>query len=479
MDHVPCILCILTAFFAFLFMLILIALCAIRFYFYKNIKIRQVLKKGKFEFEKLPSSAYDVCIVGAGPGGSTAAYYLAKRGYKVLVLEKKMFPRDKYCGDAVCRPALDILEDMGVLKELKDNDEIKFAHRGGLVGPSGGSFIGGSIKQLSFSIAGAVKRLHLDERIVTSAQRAGAALIEKQEVISAELDKELGIWTVKSNDATYKSRMLICADGATSSLATKLGYCTEAPEGICSRAYVEGGTHNVDYDGVCFYQKKCLPGYSAIFRHPKDELNFCCYLIPCGPKGMCGNAKAADLPELHRKALTEDPFISRSMGPNAKIERMRAGPLRIGSQGVHQTYDDHLMIVGDAAGHIGPLTGEGIHNAMIGGREAATVIHEMLRNGDFSSNSTRVYEDRWMKKFGFDFPFSQAAGYMIWKYPIILDACVARMQRKGDAAMAKWGEVMTCGEPKSYFLNVTTAFPLVIEIVKQYFIQKVSGIFIK
>ena len=47
-----------------------------------------------------------------------------------------------------------------------------------------------------------------------------------------------------------KGRVLVCADGATSKLATKLGYCTEPPEGICSRAYVKGGTHNAKFDGA-------------------------------------------------------------------------------------------------------------------------------------------------------------------------------------------------------------------------------------
>lgn len=57
-------------------------------------------------------------IVGAGPGGSTTAFYLAKEGKKVLLLEKKKFPRDKICGDAVCKTAIEILMDMGVYEGL-------------------------------------------------------------------------------------------------------------------------------------------------------------------------------------------------------------------------------------------------------------------------------------------------------------------------------------------------------------------------
>ncbi len=50
-----------------------------------------------------------------------------------------------------------------------------------------------------------------------------------------------------------------------------------------------------DVTGVCFYQRESLPGYSAIFRHPNDELNFCYYLIPHGKDGMCGDVKVSHI----------------------------------------------------------------------------------------------------------------------------------------------------------------------------------------
>ena len=101
--------------------------------------------------------------------------------------------------------------------------------------------------------------------------------------------------------------------------------------------------------------------YAAIFRHPNDELNFCYYLIPCGKPGKCGDVSEADLARLHNDAIKKDPFISAALGPNAKMERMRVAALRLAGQGLTTTFDDHLLIIGDAAGHIDPLTGEGIH----------------------------------------------------------------------------------------------------------------------
>ena len=54
-----------------------------------------------------------------------------------------------------------------------------------------------------------------------------------------------------------KGRMLVIADGATSKLAMQMGYCTEPPKGVCSRAFIEGGTHNVDFDGVRLLYSIC------------------------------------------------------------------------------------------------------------------------------------------------------------------------------------------------------------------------------
>ena len=65
------------------------------------------------------SEIYDVVIVGAGPSGSTTAYYLAKEGFKVLLVDKFNFPRDKTCGDGLTPRALQILDEMGILDKVK------------------------------------------------------------------------------------------------------------------------------------------------------------------------------------------------------------------------------------------------------------------------------------------------------------------------------------------------------------------------
>lgn len=348
------------------------------------------------------------------------------------------------------------------------------ADAGGFVSPAGLSYVGASKKVLGGAAAGACKRTHLDTRVARAAARApGVTLREGYDVDPAgvSFDAESGLWTVtavKNKGPVLRARLLIIADGATSRLATALGHVTAPPAGVCSRAYVEGGTHNAKFDGVCFYRKESLPGYAALFKHPRGELSYSYYLIPHGPKpGQCGDVTEADLPRLHADALKHDPFIAAAVG-RGKVGRMRAGPLRLGFQGVTRQSGDHFIIVGDAAGHVDPLSGEGIHTAMLAGRAAGAAASFMVDTGDFSARSTRALYDRavW-RAFAHDFGASRAAASLIYKFPILLDAAAAEMRRVGDPLMAKWAEVMTCMRPKTYFLRPDVGLPLAIAAVKQ------------
>lgn len=95
---------------------------------------------------------------------------------------------------------------------------------------------------------------------------AGAQLKDNSPVIDAVFDSCTGLWTVsvESSDTKYKGRVLICADGAPSNLATQLGIVKGAPQAICSRAYIKGGTHRFREDGMVFYVPTLLPGKACI-----------------------------------------------------------------------------------------------------------------------------------------------------------------------------------------------------------------------
>lgn len=118
------------------------AVAATGLYLLRRRNLSRPPSSGPYPQGSLPADAYDLVIVGAGPSGSTTAYFSAQKGLKVALLDKESFPRDKYCGDAVCTPAIRILQEMGVMQELQKNNEAHFANAGGFVSPAGISYIG-------------------------------------------------------------------------------------------------------------------------------------------------------------------------------------------------------------------------------------------------------------------------------------------------------------------------------------------------
>ncbi len=389
---------------------------------------------------------HDVCIVGAGPAGATCAWYLAGQGRRVLLLDKARFPRDKLCGDAVCSRAQLHLERMGVLQEVLAAGEGKWAEVGGFVSPRGLSFIGNSTEHTGRPVVIAIKRIALDVRIARAAARAGAELVEGAAVTEVEPGPEG--WTVRCKGeagGTYRARVLILADGALSRIARALGIVGTPPDAVCSRAYVRAGTTDFDHDGVVFYPPALLPGYCALFREAGDELNFGFYVIPGG------RARLTDLRPLYEAVLRDDPHVRAALGPRAVMDGMRAAPLRLG--GIPRSYGDHLLVLGDAAGQIDPLTGEGIQYAMDAAEIAADTLAEAFATGDLSARALRRYHRGWMRAFGWDFAWSRRMAVAYTKFPVLLDAGAALARRRGTAFLAEWAEVMTGARPKRSFLR--------------------------
>jgi len=414
------------------------------------------------------SNPYDVLVAGAGPAGATAAYYLAsgRHGKRVALLEKAAFPRDKYCGDAWCAPALDILEEMGVLQKLEAEGLVRDTTSGGFVSPSGESYIGtGEQGGAPGTRCYAIKRIICDERIARRAAAAGAELFERAAVTKVELEAD-DFWTAHCRDGRrFRGKILVAADGATSRIARSLGVVATPSHGVASRQYVKGGTHNFKSGGVLFYPSYILPGYVALFRHYDDVIDVGSYVIPGGA------ARPNRLAELYETKIKHDPFIRRALGPNAEFaEPVRIAPLRMG--GVAHSTARQFMAVGDAAGQTDPLTGEGIHTGMIGGKLAAETVHEMFAAGDFSQRAASAYHRRWMQAFGKDFRASAAGARMVCRFPFFLDAANVVAQRKGDGFMAEFGAAMTGVKPKTTFLKPGVALPLGAEALRQLISRK-------
>ncbi|MBW2507041.1 MAG: geranylgeranyl reductase family protein [Deltaproteobacteria bacterium] len=401
---------------------------------------------------------YDVAIAGAGPAGATAAYFLAKGGKRVVLLEKETFPRDKRCGDAWCEPALDILEEMGVLQDLVRAGAVQFVRSGGLVSPGGLSFVSPDEgERPSAPRVAAIRRKVCDERIARAAEGVGAELVERAAVVAATLDEH---WKIRCKDGRrFSARCLIAADGAKSKLARMLGVVNSGATSAASRQYIKGGTHNFASDGVLLYPPYAIPGYVAFFRHSNGDIDLGCYLLPGG------KVPPTKLKALLGTEVANDPFVREVLGERAEpLEAPGISPLRLG--GEPRSSGERFLVLGDAAGQTDPLTGEGIHTAMIAARIAARVLHQAFAERDLSARRLAAYHAAWMNAFGRDFPISAAAGRMVSRFPMLLDTAAVAAQRHGAGFMDRFGAAMTGVKPKSSFLSPRLALPLGAALVK-------------
>jgi geranylgeranyl reductase family protein len=399
------------------------------------------------------ASVYDVAIVGAGPAGATAAYFLAKKGKQVALLEKQTFPRDKRCGDAWCEPALDILEEMGVLQELVSEGAVQFVRSGGLVSPSGLSFVSRDEgERPTAPRVAAIRRMICDERIARASARMGVDLIENAAVTDVHLAGDT--WTIRCKDRReLTAKCLVAADGAKSKIARSLGLVTTGATSAASRQYIAGGTHNFTSDGVLMYPPYAIPGYVALFRHSNGDIDLGCYVLPSG------RVPPSQLKSLLQTEVANDPFVREVLGDHAvPLERPGISPLRLG--GEPRSSAERVIVLGDAAGQTDPLTGEGIHTAMVAAKIAAAVLDEALSEGDLSARRLSAYHERWMKAFGRDFAISAAAGRAISRFPTLLDTAAIAAQRHGAEFMDGFGAAMTGVKPKSLFLSPKMALPL-------------------
>jgi geranylgeranyl reductase family protein len=331
----------------------------------------------------------DVIVVGAGPSGSTTAYYLANAGLDVLLLEKSHFPREKVCGDGLTPRAVKALVAMGVPINADD----------GWLPNKGLRVVGAGMRLelpwpdlTSYPGYGLVRtRLDFDQRLAQRASRAGAKLIEGVNVTGPVIDERTGRITgvtarpaggkrADSSDAgaerVYRGRLVIAADGNSSRLSVSMGLRKrdDRPIGVAVRAYYTSPRHEDDYleswldlwDG-----DRQLPGYGWIFGMGDGTSNVGLGLL--NTSAAFGNTDYHAL--LHRWLAGMPPEWGFT-------EDNRVGPVRGAAlpMAFNRTphYTRGLVLVGDAAGMVNPFNGEGIAYAMESGELAARIITQAL-----------------------------------------------------------------------------------------------------
>ena len=306
---------------------------------------------------------FDVAVVGAGPGGSTAAAALAASGAKVALIDKATFPRDKACGDMVGPRGVALLAELGV--EVKAPKRVVGDML--LVGPTGGRMALPAESGDNYPGHGwLISRRDFDNTLVEHALSFGAESVTAR--MSHVEAHGRGYLLRLDNGRSLEAAAVVGADGATTQVGRNLGMVDEDASlyGFAVRAYVE---ESVPTPVISLFrdQGALFPGYGWIFADVEGRANFGVGVGVFSDRKRSSMATQA-LPR-YLELLKRQGWISAKAEPGGRL----GGWLKMGGLGVKPARG-RALLVGDAAGMVNPLQGEGIHAAMDSGLAAARAL---------------------------------------------------------------------------------------------------------
>ena len=314
----------------------------------------------------------DVLIVGGGPAGSVAATVLARAGARVRIVDRSTFPRDKLCGDTVNPGTLAILRRLGMAAGI---DACGLAVAGMRVTGERGVVIEG---RYPARVRGrALLRRHFDWMLLQDALAAGAQFEPAFTVRHALVDdgRVGGVRVSGTSGGEIRARVTIAADGRRSTLAFGLGLARHParPRRWAMGAYVEN-TAAVSPAGELGEMHVRTGRYIGIAPVPGGLTNVC-VVRPWRPGAAAfGDPRAAIAGELARDAALRGRFAGARFASAPVV----LGPLAVD---VGDRHLDGLLLAGDAAGFIDPMTGDGLRFAVRGAELAAGAALEALEHG--------------------------------------------------------------------------------------------------
>ena len=341
---------------------------------------------------------YDVIVIGAGPGGTAAATFLAKKGVRVLLLDRATFPREKICGDGLTPRGVAAIEHLGALKQVTAaGQRINYAKVIAPNGRSASSLIQDLGHDDTYMLA--IPRIDLDHILVQNAVNEGVVLQEACKVDSIENSDDHV--TVKGETvgkaAVFTAKYAIIATGANMGLLKKQGFLDEAQQPIiAARAYFENAHHDKEHFNF-HLNEVTLPGYGWVFPLQNNRVNIGVGIIPKKQKEQ-NNIKA------HFDSFINRPYMKQVLSEATQLDDVKSYPIRTDFL-TTLIYKQRTLLVGEAMGLVNPLTGEGIDYAIESGEIASEHLYHILHNGDQPADLCH-YEKALKDKFSPIFKFS-------------------------------------------------------------------------
>ncbi|HUT81043.1 MAG TPA: NAD(P)/FAD-dependent oxidoreductase [Candidatus Bathyarchaeia archaeon] len=347
-----------------------------------------------------PTKQYDVIVVGSGPAGSTTARFIAREGFKVKILEaKNNIGIPVQCGEAIGKETINEILKIGVPK-----DSIRTEITGFRV-------FSPSLKMINYKLPSGegyiIDRRIFDKELLIGAVLEGADIQLNTQVTGIKIDPTKGV-TIKAKekgkDIVETAPVVIGADGIYSKVARDAGLAEPFdPKDLDTSVGYEMVGVDIDEPTVLdlYMGNEVAPrGYIWIF--PKGE--------------HCANVGIGVGVGFGKKSVKEylDDFIfkhpeAKKRFKNAKIIEERIGAIPVGGS-LERLATNRVLLVGDAARQVNPLTGGGIAYGMEAGKMISDTLVKAFENEDFSEKTLRTsYEKLWQDAYGKSFSMGSKA----------------------------------------------------------------------
>lgn len=322
------------------------------------------------------NKTYDCIIAGGGLASLSIAILLARQKRKVLVIEKKSYPMHKVCGEYISNESVAFLEKLGLKDLLKKATKINEL----LISDTKGSAINTSLHLGGIGIS----RYTLDSALSVKAKEEGVEILENTQFENHHYQNE--IFTVKASGQYYTALILITATGKypagdfykseykkNSTIAVKYHIQFNQPQQRIALHLFKGGYAGISHTDLNAY---CL-----------------CYLV---------NAKylkqSVDIKTMEQKHLMNNPFLYQIFTEGKKLNEQPLVISHIHFETKKPVYK-HVLYIGDSAGTIAPLTGNGMSNAFRSAHLLFPILEKYFNNDITRTQLENQYHTIWYKTF--------------------------------------------------------------------------------
>lgn len=343
----------------------------------------------------MEANKYDIAIIGGGLAGLTLSTQLVRAGFTVILIEKEVYPFHKVCGEYISMESWQHLIDLGLALDQMGLPKIKQL----VVTAPSGTTLSSPLDLGGFGIS----RFKIDHELKNIAVTAGVVVKEQCKGEPPEFDGEH--FTLKTNSGIFYSKVCCGSFGKRSNIDLKWNRRFAASRKNKLNNYVGVKYHiktNTDTNIIALHNfERGYCGISAI----EDNMHCLCYLTNAE-----NLVQAGSIEQLEKKILSKNPHLRKIFEESVKLTP--ALTISQISFDKKSQVEEHVLLLGDAAGMITPLCGNGMSMAIHAGKIASGHISSFL----LGKVSRREMEINYSKDWDKQFSGRLAAGRMIQRF---------------------------------------------------------------